>query len=652
MAKVYYGFWKDQIIDNRNKPYEEWTDAPLKIDDEFNGKKLKVFVNWNGFLVFDKDVDLLDVLTKYMYEISGFGCCGRCFPGRMGTRILAEQLQKIKNDGFKEEDIKLAYDIAYSIYVSAKCTVAPTATVPVRQFLKNFMEEEFKGVIQGENSKELEYVKHLTAPCTAGCPANVKIPEFIEAIKDHRFLEALKIIRTTMPLPGVCGRVCPHPCEANCRRGLVDDPVNIMVLKRTPWDYEYYHHKEPDIEKIRDEETGKKVAIVGAGPAGLTAAYYLALMGHQVKIYEMLPEPGGMVAVGIPDYRQPRHLLRREVEIVQSLGVEIQYNTKLGKDIFLKDLKEQYDAVLLAIGAFKSRDMGVEGEKDGYKGVMDSGIGFLRRVSLGEPVEIGDRVVVVGGGNTAIDCVRTALRLGSSDVNLVYRRSRAEMPAEDYEVVDAEEEGVKFHFLCNPVKLIAEDGKLVGVECVRMKLGEPDESGRRRPEPIPGSNFVIECDTIIPAIGQFPDLSFLSEEDGIQVTRWNTIAVKEDLYMTDVPGIFAAGDCEWGPATVVKAIGAARWAAKMIDRYLMEGEPYLTDEEKLELTLYKNKVFEKDERIQETHTIPRVHQEKLPPEVRVRNFEEIEKPYTENQAYLEATRCLRCIRMAMVGLDK
>jgi len=229
--------------------------------------------------------------------------------------------------------------------------------------------------------------------------------------------------------------------------------------------------------------------------------------------------------------------------------------------------------------------MGVEGEDAGYEGVISSGIDFLQDVSLGRPVKIGNRVVVVGGGNTAIDCVRTAIRLGSTDVNLVYRRSRAEMPAEDYEVADAEDEGVKFHFLINPTKVIAKDGKVVGIECIRMQLGEPDESGRRKPEPVPGSNFIIECDTIIPAIGQYPDLSFLKESDGIKVTKWNTISVKEDLYMTDVPGIFSAGDCEWGPNTVVKAIGAGRWAAITMDRYLMEGKPYLTDEEKLQLSL-------------------------------------------------------------------
>jgi len=646
MAKVLYGFFKGEVIDNRGKPKNEWTDAPVKIDEDFNGKKLKTFVDWDGFLVFEEETDILNALAEYMSEISTYGCCGRCFPGRVGTKIVSEELFKLR-ENFSKEKLNLLRDLCVSINDSAKCTVAPTSVIPILGFIDNFADE-------AENNSKAEtgkYVRHLTAPCTAGCPANVKIPQFIEAIKDFRFLEALAIIRETMPLPGVCGRVCPHPCEENCRRGLNEDPVNIMVLKRTPWDYEYYHHKNPDIPVYR-KPTGKKVAIVGAGPAGLTAAYYLAQLGHSVKIYDMISEPGGMVARGIPDYRQPRDLLRREVDIIKSLGVEIQYNTKLGEDIFLDDLKADYDTVLIGIGAWKSRDMGVEGEKEGYEGVVAGGIYFLNDFAAGREVNIGKKVLVVGGGNTAIDCVRTAIRMDTEEVSLVYRRAREQMPAEDYEIEDAIEEGVNFHFLANPVKILAENGKVVGAECVKMKLGEPDDSGRRRPVPIEGSNFVIDLDTVIPAIGQYPDLSFLSEKDGIDVTKWDTIKVKDDLYITDVEGVFSAGDCEWGPNTVVKAIGAGRWAARMMDRYMMEGNVYLTDEEKLELTLYDSKIFDKNEKLCDPATIERVHQEKMSPEERVVHFGEIEKPYSEKQAYAEATRCLRCMRMAMVGLEE
>lgn len=654
MAQVCYGYYKDTIIDNRTKERQEWTESPFKTPDEYRDKPLKVLINWDGFLVFEEGVDILAALANYMQEISGHGCCGRCFPGRVGTRLLAEQLMKIRSGACGQADIDKAIEMAESIYTSAKCTVAPTSTIPVSAFLKHFKDQIAKEV----KKDSMEFFRHVTAPCTAGCPANVQIPEFIEEIKDHRYLDALATIRETMPLPGVCGRVCPHPCEANCRRGLVEkDPVSIMVLKRTPWDYEYYNNKDPRLP-AKAPEKGKKVGIVGAGPAGLTAAYYLALMGYAVKIYEWQPEPGGMVAMGIPDYRQPRHLLRREVEIIQSLGVEIEYGKKLGDgkdEITIDYLKKNYDAVLITIGAWKSRDMGIEGEKDGHEGVFASGIGFLLEQAHGKDTGVkGKKIVVVGGGNTAIDCVRVSLREGAADVNLVYRRSRAEMPAEDYEIEDAIEEGINFHFLWNPTRVVAENGKVVGVECVEMVLGEPDESGRRKPEPKAGSEKIIPCDVIIPAIGQFTDLTFLTEKDGLAVTKWNTFKVRDDLYDTTDPQVFSAGDCEWGPMTVVKAIGAARWSALMIDRYLEEGAPYLTEEETLQLSLYKNKVFDKSEKVceKETPSIHRVHQHKMSGEARKDNYDEVEKPFSLKQAYDEATRCLRCVRMAMVGLGK
>lgn len=654
MAEVYYGFWKNQVIDNRGKDKSEWTPSPLKTDSDFNGKPLKALINWDGFLVFEKDADILASLANYMTEISSYGCCGRCFPGRVGTKLLAEQLMKMRAGDYTEKDIQTAIEMAESIYTSAKCTVAPTSTIPVRGFLSHFADEITKAV----PANNLEFYKHLTAPCTSGCPANVPIPEFIEHIKDYRHDDALAKIRETMPIPGICGRVCPHPCENNCRRGLVDEePVSIMVLKRTPWDYEYYNNKTPKLP-AKAEETGKTVGIVGAGPAGLTAAYYLALKGHKVKIYEMCNEPGGMVALGIPDYREPRHLLRREVDIIASLGVEIEYGRTLGAkdtgDITLEYLKKKYDAVLVTIGAWKSRDMGIEGEKEGYEGIFSSGIGFLREQAEGRDTGVkGKKIMVVGGGNTAIDCVRVALREGATDVNLAYRRSRAEMPAEDYEIADAIDEGINFHFLCNPTKIVAENGKVTGVEVVRMELGEPDESGRRSPQPVPGSEFIIECDVVIPAIGQFSDLSFLTEADGISVTKWNTFKVKDDLYVTDDPQIFSAGDCEWGPMTVVKAVGAGRWASIMMDRYLMEGKIYLTETEKLQRTLETNRgaTFDKNEKVCEATTIKRVHQHKLSGDERKDNYNEVEAPYTEEQAFMEASRCLRCVRMAMVALE-
>jgi formate dehydrogenase beta subunit len=423
-----------------------------------------------------------------------------------------------------------------------------------------------------------------------------------------------------------------------------------MVMKRVASDHEWMHHRNPPMKP--KPATGKKVMVVGAGPAGLTTAYYLALEGHQVKIIDMLNEPGGTVAVGIPDYRMPRHLLRREAQIVQDLGVEIEYGVKLGRDVSLRELKEKYDAVFLGTGAFKSKPMGVEGEDAGYEGFSEGGIHYLRAVALGQDVKTPKRVVVVGGGNTAIDCVRVALREGAEEAILVYRRTRNEMPAESYEVDDAEEENVRFEFLVNPTRLITENNKITGVEVIKMELGEPDESGRRRPQPVEGSEYVIPCDMVIPAIGQDPDLSYLEDGDyGIKQTRWSSIVTNNGTMMTDHEGIFAGGDCEYGAMTVVLAVGHGKRAASVMHRYLTEGKAVLNDEEAMEDIMNRLGVFDPDEKIPILGGRKREHQPKIKGAERAKNYEEIELAMPESQAVVEADRCLRCYRVGMIAVD-
>jgi formate dehydrogenase beta subunit len=422
-----------------------------------------------------------------------------------------------------------------------------------------------------------------------------------------------------------------------------------MVLKRVAADHEWMHHKQPPM--VPKATTGKKIIVVGAGPAGLTCAFYLALEGHKVKIIDMLSEPGGTVAVGIPDYRMPRPLLRRDAEIIASLGVEIEYGVKLGRDVSLKQLKEEYDAIFLGTGAFKSKPMGVEGEDAGYEGFSPGGIHYLRAVALGEPIVTPPRVIVVGGGNTAIDCVRVALREGCEDSILVYRRTRKEMPAEPYEVDDAEEENVKFEFLRNPTRLIAENNKVVGVEVVVMALGEPDASGRRSPKPVPGSEYIIPCDLVIPAIGQDPDLDYLGPEDfGIKMTKWSSIVTKGGTMMTDCEGVFAGGDCEYGAMTVVVAVGHGRRAARAMHRYLTEGKAYLDDEDAMEDIINNFGAFDQNENIGIIGHLHREHQPKINGAERAKNYEELELAMPESQAVREAERCLRCYRVGMVAV--
>ncbi|HEX7474631.1 MAG TPA: FAD-dependent oxidoreductase, partial [Dehalococcoidales bacterium] len=399
-------------------------------------------------------------------------------------------------------------------------------------------------------------------PCNTACPAGIDIQGQIAYIADGQYAEALKLIKESNPLPLVCGRVCPRFCEKKCRRTLVDGPVAINMLKRFVADMDL-GYSGPYVPQVKPF-SGHRVAVIGGGPAGLTAAYYLALEGHAVSILESSPKLGGMLRYGIPEYRLPKAILDKEIVSITQLCREIKLNAKMGQDFTLESLRAAgYEAVFLALGAQADQKMQIPGEE--LPGVY-SGIGFLRDAVQGKKIELGEKVVVVGGGNTAIDAARTALRLGAAEVTIVYRRSRQEMPANDEEVAGAEQEGVKFQFLTNPVKLLAGGDSVTGarvrsVECVRMALGAADVSGRRRPEPVQGSEFNIEVNAVIMAVGQTIDATGLGKESPVRVSKRGGIIINEDTGETTVEGIFAGGDCTSGPATAVEAIGAGRRAA-------------------------------------------------------------------------------------------
>ena len=481
------------------------------------------------------------------------------------------------------------------------------------------------------------------APCRLACPAGVDIQGYLALIARGQYREAEALIKESIPMPAVIGRVCPHPCEEACRRNLVDEPLAICSLKRFAADQGFLMNGEPHTP-AKHPDSGFKVAIVGAGPAGLAAAYYLARNGHSVEVHEALPQPGGMLRYGIPDYRLPPDVLDREIAAIESMGVKIKTNCTLGRDFSLDSLfKDGFNAIFLAIGAHKSQGIRVEGED--LDGVLP-GTDFLRSVALGEPMKIGKRVAVIGGGNTAIDAARTALRLGADEVTIVYRRSRAEMPASDWEVEEAEEEDIRLHFLAAPVRIAGTNGRLSALVCNRMRLGAPDESGRRRPETIPGSEFTLPVDTVIAAIGQSPDISCLdshqASSDGsrVEVGRGDIIVADPESLQTSIKGVFAGGDAVTGPARAVDAMAAGKKAALSIDRYL-KGDP-LADSLK-PFNWSKGKLDEIDvSEFADVERRPRREMPRLRPSERRDGFQEMELGYTQDMAQKEAERCLGC----------
>lgn len=411
-------------------------------------------------------------------------------------------------------------------------------------------------------------IEKETPACQERCPVHIDIRRYVGLIAGGEYEEAIKVIREKNPLPAVCGRICPHPCESVCNRGRQDEPIAIDALKRFVSEYEIAQRQAGRFVPPKPKKDRKtKVAVVGAGPAGLTVAHDLALEGYRLTIFEAAPVPGGMMHLGIPEYRLPRHILMSDISYIEDLGVEIRLNTPLSKDLTVGDLfKQGFKAIFLGVGAYQGLKLRVPGEDD-YEGFLDC-IEFLKRVNLGDKAKPGDKVIVIGGGNSAVDSARTALRLGCDEVTILYRRSRKEMPANPWEVEGAEHEGVKIHYLAAPVKILGKGGKVAGMECTRMRLGKLDASGRRRPIPIEGSEFTVEADLIIPAISQQPDISFLPEGHGFEISRWNSFVVDERTMATNLPGVYAGGDDVTGPATVIEAIRAGHIAAASIREYL------------------------------------------------------------------------------------
>ncbi len=470
--------------------------------------------------------------------------------------------------------------------------------------------------------------KRGVPPCRAACPAGVNVQGYVALAREGKYEEAFELLLRSIPFPAVCGRVCFHPCEGECERGKVDEPLAIKGIKRFIAD----HEKEKGLENVvpAPKKSEHRIAIVGAGPSGLTAAYELVKSGHHVTVFEEMPEPGGMLRYGIPSYRLPKDVLDIEIERMRKLGVEIITNTPIGKDPTIDEIMQRgYDAVFFAFGAQRCSSLNIEGED---LGGVEQGLEFLKRINKGEEVRLSGRVAVIGGGNVAVDTARSALRVGADEVYILYRRSRQEMPAYAEDVETAEREGVSLQFMVNPKRFLGEGGGVTAVECLRMRLGEPDETGRRRPVPIEGSEFLMEVDNVLLAVGQTPDTS--SIPPGIEVAKTNTIVVDDVTLETNLEGVFAGGDIARGPATVIEAIADGKRAAESIDRYL-RGE---------DLEIGREEAVRRVEEVPKEGvvTAPRQLMPTLELSQRMGNFREVELGFTEEMVRREAERCLSC----------
>ena len=553
----------------------------------------------------------------------------------VGTKIMLEVLTRITQGQGQEGDIEYLVELGQEIKRSALCGLGQTAPNPVLSTIRYFR-DEYEAHIRDKRCPAGVCQDLVYSPCQNECPAGQNVPAYVSLIGERRFEEALEVILDRNPFPSVCGRVCDHPCESKCRRSQIDDPVAIRELKRFAADYMAAEGIPSAIyDRLRVETDGQKpkVAIVGSGPAGLSCAYFLARLGYRPTVFEKLPVAGGMLAVGIPEYRLPKDVLQRELEFIEKMGVEIRTGVSIGEDITIPKLHQQgYEAIFIGVGAHHGRKLNIPGEAVGVVDAVD----FLREVNLnGGQARVGQRVAVLGGGNAALDAARTALRLGADEVTIVYRRTRNEMPAQRAEIEDAVAEGVKLELLAAPGQVISQDGTLKGLECLRMCLGEFDRSGRRRPEPVEDSRFRLDVDLVISAIGQSPDTTSLLNGLGLELNRDGTIKVDKDG-RTTVPYIFAGGDAVTGPATVIWAIAAGERAAVAIDQYLSkdDSKAYPWRE-----TRPPDIPFDPEA---EPAPYGRLETTKLAPDERRCLFAEVEAACTREAAVQEALRCLRC----------
>jgi len=588
-----------------------------------------------GMVVLDESTCMVEI-ARFFVSFTQAESCGKCTPCRLGTRQMLDILTRITEGKGKQGDIETLLKIATTVKESSLCNLGMTAPNPVISTI-NYFRDEYETHILEKKCPAAVCDALMISPCQHTCPVGINVPKYVAHIAEGEYLEAVETIRERNPFPSICGRICHHPCELRCRRGELDDPVAIRELKRFAADW-YFANATENPEPFPVTKS-QRVAVVGAGPTGLACAYYLTQSGYPVTIFEALPVGGGMLSVAIPEFRLPREVIQREIDYIGQKGVEIRYNTPVNTNFTIEDIKaEGYEAVFIAAGAQRSQRVGIPGELDDIDGFY-YGLKFLRDTKIGREIQVGKRAAIIGGGNVALDSARTALRLGAEEVSIYYRRSREEMPVTGIEYDQAVDEGININFLTTPTRIVSENWKISGLQCSRMSLGAPDESGRRRPIPVPGSEFFAEADTVIAAVGQAPDLSFLPINSELERTRWETLVVDNNTLATNVEGVFAGGDFVTGPGMVIEAIAAGRRACIAIDKYLNK------DSSRVEMYDLKKRVIE-DTRVAEIDESweeqPRLSVPILPPNERKTSFNEVELSFSEDTARREAKRCLRC----------
>jgi formate dehydrogenase beta subunit len=676
-TKVYFSTWQGENVDNRGKKSEEWSESAFKLPETYShSQDSKAFIGWDGVSLFSEEVDVVRLATEYAAQYQEYSeACGRCAPGRWGGRILYDLLDKIARGEGEFPDLEHLKEVSKTMMETSKCEIGKTVPVPILQLMESFSEDFSDLIVNKKKSKDydgdISYIAKVTAPCTDACPTHVDIPAYIEGVRDLRFDDSLQATRGTMPLAHTCGRVCPHPCEDACRRTNLDEPISIMELKRIGADYEtdhgfgFFHPAE------KKPSNGKKVVVIGSGPAGLTGAYYMALEGIDVTVYEALPVLGGEVAVGVPEYRMPIDKYNKDIEAVKDLGVKFLVNSPVD-DKMMREFEKEYDAILVASGTRISKKIRCNNERpemEGYWGAID----FLDKVNLYEKYGIklteaekkeynidkdyvdltGKTLVCVGGGFTSMDVVRCAVRANAEKVIMLYRRDEKTIirntTYEEYH--EAVEEGVEFKFFSAIEELYDEDDVLKSMLVNNYEMQPDPDGGRPKLVKVEGADFEIDADYVIPAVSQSADLKFIPKEWEIEMTSWATILTNGKDYMTSRKGVFAAGDAEYGPMTIVNAVGQAKRAASVISRYVHTGEITLTDDEIMEDHLRKLKVYNKKEPIRGwLGNQKREVSEKLHVDERKDNNREVNLGFTQEEAISEAERCMRCYYISMVSI--